>query len=59
MEPNENKIIIKKSNIFFENSDEELLFLNKIKNSKFYFDSYNLENVLISKNEIFNIPYTV
>ena len=59
MEPNENKIIFKKSNIFFENSDEELLFLNKIGNSKFYFDSYNLENVLISKNEIFNIPYTI
>ena len=59
MEPNENKIILKKSNIFFKNLDEELLFLNKINNSKFYFDSYNLENVLISKNEIFNIPYTL
>ncbi len=59
MEPNENKIIFKKSNIFFKNFDEELLFLNKINNSKFYFDSYNLENVLISKNEIFNIPYTL
>ena len=59
MEPNENKIIFKKSNIFFKNSDDELLFLNKINNSKFYFDSYNLENVLISKNEIFNIPYTI
>ena len=59
MEPNENKIIFKKSNIFFKNLDEELLFLNKINNSKFYFDSYNLENVLISKNEIFNIPYTL
>ena len=59
MEPNENKIIFKKSNIFFANSDEELLFLNKISNSKFYFDSYNLENVLISKNEIFNVPYTI
>ena len=59
MEPNDNKIIFKDSNIFFKNLDEELLFLNKIDNSKFYFDSYNLENVLISKNEIFNIPYTI
>ncbi len=59
MEPNENNIIFKKSNIFFKNLDEELLFLNKIDNSKFYFDSYNLENVLVSKNEIFNIPYTI
>ncbi len=59
MEPNENDIIFKKSNIFFKNLDEELLFLNKIDNGKFYFDSYNLENVLVSKNEIFNIPYTI
>ena len=59
IEPNENKIIIKNSNIFYKNKYEEILFLNKIGNSKFYFDSYNLENVLISKNEIFNIPYTI
>ena len=59
MEPNDNKIIFKKSNIFFKNLDEDLLFLNKINNSKFYFDSYNLENVLNSKNEIFNVPYTI
>ena len=59
MEPNENKIIFKKSNIFFKDKNDELLFLNKINNSKFYFDSYNLENVLVSKNEIFNTPYTV
>ncbi len=56
-EPNENKIIFEKSNIFFKNENEELLFLNKINNSKFYYDSINLENVLISKNEIFNTPY--
>ena len=56
-EPNENKIIFKNSNIFFKTVDGELLFLNKINNSKFYYDSMNLENVSISKNEIFNIPY--
>ena len=56
-EPNENKIIFKKSNIFFKDIDEDLLFLNKIINSKFYYDSTNLENVLVSKNSIFNIPY--
>ena len=59
MEPNENQIIFKKSNIFFKDSNGDLLFLNKIDNSKFYFDSYNLENVLVSKNEIFNIPYII
>ncbi len=56
-EPNENKIILKKSNIFFRGVDEELLFLNKINYSKFFYDSYNLENVLTTKNEIFNVPY--
>ncbi len=58
-EPNDNKIILKKSNIFFKSIDDELLFLNKINYSKFYYDSYNLENVLISKNEIFNVPYKI
>ena len=56
-EPNENKIIIKKSDIFFRGNDDELLFLNKIKSGKFYYDSFNLVNVFTSKNEIFNIPY--
>jgi len=56
-EPNQNKIIFKNSNIFFKTEDGELLFLNKINNSKFYYDSINLENVAVSKNEIFNIPY--
>ena len=59
IEPNENEIIFKNSNIFFKNFDNELLFLNKINEGKFYYDSYNLENVFASKNEIFNIPYTI
>ena len=56
-EPNENKIIFKKSNIFFKSENDEVLFLNKIYSSQFYYDSINLENVFKSKNEIFNIPY--
>ena len=55
--PNENKIIFKNTNIFFKTKDGDLLFLNKINNSKFYYDSMNLENVSVSKNNIFNIPY--
>ena len=57
LEPNENKIIVKNSNIFFRNNDDEVLFINKINNSKFYYDSNKLDNALSSKNEIFNIPY--
>ena len=58
-EPNENKIIIKNSELFFKTEDDEILFLNKIFNSKFYYDSYNLENVLVSKNKVFNVPYKI
>ena len=56
-EPNENKIVIKKSNIFFKNNNNEVLFINKIYDSKFYYDPKNLKNILSSKNEIYNIPY--
>ncbi len=57
IEPSENKIVFKNSNIFFKDKNDDILFINKIKKSEFYYDSYNLENVLKSKNEIFNVPY--
>ena len=58
-EPNDNIISFKKSNIFFKNKDDEILFINKIFNSKFYYDSKNLQNVLDSKNEVFNVPFKI
>ena len=57
VEPNENNIFFKKSNLFFRNKKDELLFINKVENSKFYYDAKNLKNVLYSKNEIFNVPF--
>ena len=51
------KLFLKNSNIFFKTEDGEFLFLNKINNSKFYYDLMNLENVSVLKNEIFNTPY--
>ena len=56
-EPNTNKILIKESKIFFKNENDEIQFINKIDNSKIYYDSNNFENVFISNNEIYNIPY--
>lgn len=56
-EPNENRIFFKKSNIFFKNKYDEVLFINKIDNSKFYYDSNNLQNILSSKNEVFKVPF--
>ncbi len=56
-EPNINKILIKESKIFFKNENEEIQFINKINNSKIYYDSNNFHNVFVSNNEIYNIPY--
>lgn len=58
-EPNEKKIIIKDSNIFYKDKLDEVVFINKIFNSEIFYDSKNLKNVLFSKNKIFNIPYNL
>ncbi len=57
--PNADRFIIKKSNIFYKNFNDEMLFLNKIDNFKFFYDYKNLENVLVSKNEAFTIPFSI
>ena len=56
-EPNRNKIKIKRSNIFFMNKDDEVLFINQINDSQFYYDLKNLKNIFFSKGKIFNVPY--
>ncbi len=58
-EPNENNIFFKKSNIFFKSTNDEILFINKIKSSKFFYDSKNLQNVLESKSEVFKVPFKI
>ena len=49
---------IKNSNIFFRNSENEVLFINKIENLKYYYDPNELNNILYSKNNIFNTPFS-
>ncbi len=56
-EPNRNVIKIKRSNLFFTNRDDEVLFINQINDSNFYYDFKNLKNVLVSKGKVFNVPY--
>ena len=56
-EPNRNKLKIKRSNLFFTNRDDEVLFINQINDSNFYYDLKNLKNVLVSKGQVFNVPY--
>ena len=50
---------IKNSNIFYHNIKKDVLFINKIKRLKYYYDTKKLSNVLIANNEIFNIPYSI
>jgi len=47
------------SNIFFRNLENEVLFINKIKNLKYYYDQNELKNVLFSENEIFNTSFSL
>ena len=56
-EPNRNEIKIKRSNLFFRNRDNEVLFINQINYCNFYYDLKNLKNVLVSKGQVFNVPY--
>ncbi len=56
-EPNRNEIKIKRSNLFFINRDNEVLFINQINDSNFYYDLKNLKNVLVLKGRVFNVPY--
>ena len=51
-------IKIKDSNIFYRNSENEVLFINKIIYMNYFYDLNNLINIAYSENEIFNIPYS-
>ena len=53
------KLIIKDSNIFYKNKNNEVLFINKILEMEYFYDIKNLENKVVSKNEIFNLPYSL
>ena len=55
----ENSLKIKDSNIFYRNSENEVLFINKIQKLKYYYDSNELKNIAFFQNEIFNLPYSI
>ena len=56
-EPNRHKIKIKRSNLFFMNKNDEVLFINQINDSQIYYDLKNLKNIFVSKSKVFNVPY--
>ena len=53
----ERNLFIKNSNVFFRSNENEVLFINKILELNYSFDTKELKNVAISKNEVFNLPY--
>ena len=55
----ETNLKIKTSNIFFKNAENEVLFINKIKNLKYSYDQNELKNIFYSENEIFKTPYSL
>jgi len=50
---------IKNSKIFFRSFENEILLINKVDNLEYYYDLKEFKNVVISENEIFNIPYSI
>jgi disulfide oxidoreductase YuzD len=50
---------INNSKIIFKNNENDVLFINKINQLKYFFDSKDKKNTLTTNNEIFNIPYSV
>ena len=54
-----NTLNIKNSNIFFRNDKDEVLFLNKLINMKYFYDQKELKNILYLDSEIFNVPYSL
>ena len=52
-------LVIKKSNIFFRNTEDEVLFINKILKMKYFYEPKELKNIFYLDNEIFNIPLSM
>ena len=47
------------STVFYRNFENNVLLINNIFNSKYYYDPNELKNFFYSKNEIFNVPYSI
>ncbi len=52
-------LIIKKSNVFFRNLEDEVLFINKILKLKYFYEPKEFKNIFYLDNEIFNIPFSI
>jgi hypothetical protein len=50
---------INNSNIFYRNLENDVLFINHIEKAKYIYDPKQFKNILYSKNNIFNLPYSM
>ena len=53
----ENQFIFKKSKFFYNDQNEDLLFLSKINNFSFFYDDVNNFQKVKSNFEVFNVPF--
>src|SRR6056300_1129559 len=53
------KFEILDSNIFYRNLENDVLFTNHIQSAKYIYDPKQFKNILYSKNNIFNLPYSM
>ena len=53
------KLEILDSNIFYKNLENDVLFINHIESAKYIYDPKEFKNILFSKNNIFNLPYSI
>jgi hypothetical protein len=53
------KLEILDSNIFYKNLENDVLFINHIENAEYIYDPKQFKNTLYSKNNIFNLPYSM
>ena len=52
-----NQISFKKSNLFYLDKNEEILFFSKIKSLKFFYDEKKSNQNMVLNFEIFNVPF--
>jgi hypothetical protein len=53
------KFEINNSNIFYRNLENDVLFINRIESARYIYDPKQFKNILYSKNNIFNLPYSM
>ncbi len=53
------KLEILDSNIFYRNLESDVLFINHISSANYIYDPSQSKNIFYSKNNIFNLPYSL